>query len=75
MFCVKIVFYLILIKFTNSEAGIDVLKEEEMFDFMRKAFNWIHGQDHVDTCFILNFGYEAPLPWPQVCKNSVPQID
>ena len=22
--------------------------------------------DIMHTCFILNFGYEAPLPWPQV---------
>ena len=30
--------------------------------------SWISSNDIMETCFILNFGYEAPLPWPQVLK-------
>ena len=43
-----------------------VLLDTEKLDFVRKSVSWIEGKDILDTCFILNFGYEAPLPWPQV---------
>ena len=43
-----------------------VLPETEKLEFVRKSVSWIQGHDIMDTCFILNFGYEAPLPWPQV---------
>ena len=43
-----------------------VLPETEKLEFVSKFVSWIQGHDIMDTCFILNFGYEAPLPWPQV---------
>ena len=43
-----------------------VLLDTEKLDFVRKSVSWIEGKDILDTCFILNFGYEAPLLWPQV---------
>ena len=47
-----------------------VLPETEKLEFVRKSVSWIQGHDIMDTCFILNFGYEAPLPWPQVNVKS-----
>ena len=35
-------------------------------EFIRKSVHWIQGHDTIDTCFVLNYGYDAPLPWPQV---------
>ena len=35
-------------------------------EFVSKSVSWIQGQDIMDTCFVLNFGYAAALPWPQV---------
>ena len=43
-----------------------VLTTEEKLEFVKTSVSWISSQDIMDTCFILNFGYEAPLPWPQV---------
>ena len=45
------------------------MPEKEKMEFVRAAVTWISGMDIMDNCFVLNFGYEAPLPWPQV--NSV----
>ena len=42
------------------------LKNEEKLEFVRTSVSWISGKDIMDTCFVLNYGYEAPLPWPQV---------
>ena len=29
----------------------------------------------MDSCFVLNFGYDAPLPWPQVnCQAQVRKV-
>ena len=42
------------------------LPVEEKLDFVSKTVSWIQGKDIMDSCFILNYGYEAPLPWPQV---------
>ena len=39
---------------------------QDKMEFVRAAVAWISGMDIMDNCFILNFGYEAPLPWPQV---------
>ena len=44
------------------------LMNEEKFEFVSKSVHWIQGQNIVGTCFVLNYGYEAPLPWPQVLK-------
>ena len=43
-----------------------VIPDEEKLDFVRTSVFWISNKDIMDTCFILNYGYEAPLPWPQV---------
>ena len=43
-----------------------LLTNDEKLEFVKTSVSWISGKDIMDTCFILNFGYEAPLPWPQV---------
>ena len=35
-------------------------------EFVKTSVAWISDKDIMDSCFVLNFGYEAPLPWPQV---------
>ena len=47
------------------------LTEKEKFDFVRKSVSWIESRNIIDACFVLNFGYEAPLPWPQVETNQM----
>ena len=42
------------------------LTNKEQFLFIKKTFSWIHGHDIIDTCIVQNFGFEAPIPWPQV---------
>ena len=42
------------------------LSDTEKLQFVSKSVFWIQGKDTMDSCFILNFGYEASLPWPQV---------
>ena len=57
------------------------MTEKGKLDFVRKSVSWIQeGQtnsisiiqkkDILDTCFVLNFGYEDPLPWPQVVNTN-----
>ena len=43
-----------------------VLSSAEKLEFVSKSVSWIQGQDIMETCFILNFGYEPPHNWPQV---------
>ena len=43
-----------------------ILGAAEKLEFVRTAVAWISDKDIVDTCFALNFGYDDPLPWPQV---------
>ena len=43
-----------------------VLPDEEKLEFVKTVGSWIDGRAIMDSCFTLNFGYEAPLPWPQV---------
>ena len=43
-----------------------LLSYEEKLVFVKTTVSWIEGKDIMDTCFVINFGYEAPLPWPQV---------
>ncbi len=45
-----------------------VLTDWEKLEFVKTSVSWISSKETKDTCFILNFGYEAPLPWPQVLK-------
>ena len=42
------------------------LPVKEKLEFLSKTVSWIQGKDIMDSCFILNYGYEASLPWPQV---------
>ena len=51
---------------TSHNNSMRVLLDTEKLGFVRTSVSWIEGQDIMDNCFILNFGYEAPLPWPQV---------
>ena len=50
----------------SNNTQMRVLPEAEKMEFVSKSVAWIQGQDIMDTCFVLNFGYEATLPWPQV---------
>ena len=50
----------------SKKPSIRVLPETEKLEFLKTSVFWIEGKDIMDTCFVLNFGYEAPLPWPQV---------
>ena len=50
----------------KNNDSIRVLPDKEKLEFVSISVLWIQGQDIMDNCFILNFGYEAPLPWPQV---------
>ena len=43
-----------------------VLQDGQKIEFLSKSVAWIQGHDTMDACFVLNYGYEAPLPWPQV---------
>ena len=43
-----------------------VLFDEDKLEFVKTSVSWISGKDIMDSCFVLNFGYKVPLPWPQV---------
>ena len=49
-----------------SNNKMRVLLDTEKMEFVSNSVSWIEGKDIMDSCFILNFGYEAVLPWPQV---------
>ena len=54
-----------------------VLTNGEKLEFVKNSVSWISSKDILNTCFIINYGYEAPLPWPQVkicfnCQALVP---
>ena len=53
-------------KNVSKETSMRVLPESEKLDFLKTSVSWIESKDNMDSCFILNFGYEFPLPWPQV---------
>ena len=46
-----------------------VLPEEEKMEFVRAAVTWMSGMNIMDNSFVLNFGYEALFPWPQVYSD------
>ena len=50
----------------TEKLSMRVMPELEKLDFLKTSVSWIEGKDIIDTCFVLNFGYEFPLPWPQV---------
>lgn len=70
MIFIKLLTLIFLIHSSHSEQlkfpPQKTLTGEEQFLFIRKAFSWIHGHDIIDTCIVLNFGFDSPLPWPQV---------
>ena len=43
-----------------------VLNGEEKLNFVKTSVSWISSKDIMNTCFVLNYGFEAALPWPQV---------
>ena len=47
-----------------------VLPDKEKLEFVKTVGSWIEGRDVMDSCFTLNFGFEAPLPWPQVLSHN-----
>ena len=53
------------------------MSNEEKIEFVKTSVSWISSKDKIDSCFVINFGYKAPLPWPQVnvslclSKNSL----
>ena len=67
--------------FTKKQESNNTLKrtitDAEKIEFVSKSVSWIEGRNIMDSCFILNFGYRASLPWPQVnlslrlSKNSI----
>ena len=48
-----------------------VLTEKEKLESVKTFVYWTEGRDIMDTCFTLNYGYEAPLPWPQVLYHNM----
>ena len=72
MFFAKILWMIILIQHSTSNIARKftfksqrVLPSVKEFEFVKVSVSWI-GAKNMENCFILNFGYEAPLPWPQV---------
>ena len=53
-------------KSLSKKPTMRVLPEAEKLDFLKTSVSWIKSKDIMDTCFVLNFGYEFPLPWPKV---------
>ena len=59
-----LVFFIITRKFIKPNYSFRrVLPEEE---FVKTFVSWIEARDIIDNCFVLNFGFAASLPWPQV---------
>ena len=50
----------------QNNASRKFLPFKEKLEFVKKSVHWIEGKDIMDSCFILNFGFVTPLPWPQV---------
>ena len=50
----------------SKKPSMRILPEAEKLEFLRTSVSWIESKDIMDTCFVLNFGYPFPLPWPQV---------
>ena len=53
----------------KNNDSVKVLSDKEKLEFVSISVSWIQGQDIMDNCFILNFGYKEPLPWPQVISH------
>ena len=50
----------------SKKPSMRLLPEAEKLEFLKTSVSWIESKDILDTCFVLNFGYEFHLPWPQV---------
>ena len=57
-----------------NSLGRRILPDEEKIEFIQTSVSWISGKDIMETCFVLNFGYEVPLPWPQVKIFDISKI-
>ena len=61
------ILFLIVRKFVKQNNTLAMaLLDGEKFEFVANSVSWIEGRNIMDSCFTLNFGYDAPLPWPQV---------
>ena len=52
-----------------------VITTREKLKFIKTLVSWIRSKDILNSCFILNYGYEAPLPWPQVNLFYIEQMN
>ena len=59
-------FYKMLSLCRTNNTSRQLLSDEEKLDFVKTAASWIGGRDILNSCFTIHFGYDAPLPWPQV---------
>ena len=50
----------------NDTLQKKVLSIGEKLEFLKTSVSWISSKDIMDTCFVLNYGYEDSLPWAQV---------
>ena len=66
--------YLKTAKILSKNNSMRVLSDTEKLEFVSKSVSWIEGRVIMDTCFVLNFGYEEPLPWPQVLSFNIKNI-
>ena len=55
----------------STDSSRIILTEDEKFDFVKTSVSWIEGEDIMNKCFVLNFGYNAPVPWPQVGNPNI----
>ena len=56
----------LMTKNLSKKPSVRVLLEAEKLEFLKTSVSWIESKDIMDTCFVLNYGYEFPLPWPKV---------
>ena len=50
-------------KYGTRKKSAKALSKEEKEAFVKDI---VTGQGNMDACFVLNFGFEEELPWPQV---------
>jgi len=55
----------------STDSTRTVLTEDEKFVFVKTSVSWIEGEDIMNKCFVLNFGYNDPVPWPQVVNANI----
>ena len=52
---------------TDLKKSGKALTKEEKVAFVNRI---VSGQGNMDSCFVLNFGFDEQLPWPQVRKQT-----